>query len=789
MSIIDSSNFFTARNSRSGYDINQSLRFRGAQKLQRSVGTTGDRRNWTLSVWYKGIKGTGVFLESFSSLSNWSVVAIAPTGSLLAQNRVSGTTVGPNSANDSKYFRDPSAWYHLVVNQNGSTNDCTIYINGSSVLSVSITTNWLFNTSGQAMAVGARTINDEYFENYMAEYHFIDGQVLTPSSFGETDTITGAWIPKEYSGSYGTNGFYLKFDPSATNGIGHDHSGNGNNFTATGFSTSGTGTDVMSDTPTTNYPTLNPIYVTPPYPTQTQNATLSDGNLAMTFTGVNGGTGPTFSELPTTGKWYFEAKQTSADNTNIALGFFGRYTAGFDTGWRIVHSNGGGGFFYSFQGPNSGAEPSGTTAYSSGNVLGIEIDMDNSTLQFHVNGTYATKATGLTFAGYTPLWIDFRRQNSTGTNNSWLFNFGQRAFEYTPTSGFKALNTANLPEPTIKKGSKYFNTVLYTGNGTDNHAITGVGFQPSFTWFKTRSVIDNHVLNDEVRGANRQLFTNLTEYEFTATTLLKSFDNDGFTLGTDSGANGSGRTFVAWNWLASNTSGSSNTAGTITSTVSANATAGFSIVTYTGTGANATVGHGLGVAPKMVIVKSRDTNPSDWLVYHSAANTGNPGYMYLNLNLQNQIDSGNGVWNDTRPTSTVFSVGNYVYTNKLNDKFIAYCFSEVAGYSKFGSYTGNGNSDGPFVFTGFRPAFVMVKVADSAGEWYIEDNVRDTYNPATNALKANLADTDTNNSIYSVDYLSNGFKMRTSNTSYNWSGKKFIYMAFAELPFNYSNAR
>jgi hypothetical protein len=513
---------------------------------------------------------------------------------------------------------------------------------------------------------------------YLAEYHLHDGSALDPTDFGEYDD-NGVWRPIAYTGSYGTNGFYLKFDPSATNGIGHDHSGNGNHFTPTGFTTSGTGTDVMSDTPTTNYPTLNPIYVTPPYPTQTENATLSDGNLAMTFTGANGGTGPTFSELPTTGKWYFEAKQTSGDNTNIAIGFYGRYTASFDDAWRIVHSNGGAGFFYSFQGPNSGAEPSGTTAYSSGNVLGIEIDMDNSTLQFHVNGTYATKATGLTFAGYTPLWIDFRRQNSTGTNNSWLFNFGQRAFEYTPNSGFKALNTANLPEPDIADGSQYFNTVLYSGTGAEL-AVSGVGFQPDFTWLKRRNNSSHHHLFDAVRGVTKALASDDITVEETNAEFLKTFDADGFTLGTNGGLNASGSTNVAWNWLAGGT-GSSNTDGSITSTVSANPTAGFSIVSYTGTLTNATVGHGLGVAPSMIICKQRTGAANEWGVYHESL--GNDKFLKLNTT-DSQITAST-LWNSTSPTSTVFSLGTANIGNNSAPN-IAYCFAEVEGYSKFGSY-------------------------------------------------------------------------------------------------------
>jgi hypothetical protein len=323
----------------------------------------------------------------------------------------------------------------------------------------------------------------------------------------------------------------------------------------------------------------------------------------------------------------------------------------------------------------------------------------------------------------------------------------------------------------------YFNTVLYTGTGVTSTAITGVGFQPDWLWVKIRSGADNHVLVDAVRGSNERLFSNLTNAESGSPSTIISFDSNGFTLGTAGAVNGSGSTYVAWNWLA-NGAGVSNTSGTITSTVSANQTAGFSIVSYTGTGSAATIGHGLGAVPRMIIVKNRDQADA-WQVYH-AANTSAPETDYLVLNTTAATADNINRWNDTLPTSTLFSIGNGVEVNTNTEKYIAYCFAEVKGYSKFGSYTGNGSTDGSFIYTGFKPAFLMIKVTSTTEDWYIWDNKRGTFNPNAPILYPDLSDAE---STSNIDFLSNGFKCRTAQTLQNASGASYIYMAFAENPF------
>jgi hypothetical protein len=368
-------------------------------------------------------------------------------------------------------------------------------------------------------------------------------------------------------------------------------------------------------------------------------------------------------------------------------------------------------------------------------------------------------------------------------------NFGQRPFAYTAPSGFKALCTQNLPTPTIgattaTQAGKYFNPVLYTGTGATN-SITGVGFQPDWVWIKARSAAYSHRLADSVRGAGKELFSNESVAEATnsANGYVSSFNSDGFSLTSGVGVNGSGTTFVAWNWKA-NGAGSSNTSGSITSTASASTTSGFSVVTYTGTGANATVGHGLGVAPSFIIVKRRDDG-SSWNCYHISLGAS----QYIQIDGTAGAATNTGVWNNTAPTSTVFSIGTaFAGVNASGSTHVAYCFAEVAGYSKFGSYTGNGSADGPFVYTGFRPAFFLVKKSDSGSEsWVVVDNVRNTSNVMNNLLLPNTSGAEV--AATYIDALSNGFKCRESFSSLNASGGTYIYMAFAQNPFKYSLAR
>jgi hypothetical protein len=329
---------------------------------------------------------------------------------------------------------------------------------------------------------------------------------------------------------------------------------------------------------------------------------------------------------------------------------------------------------------------------------------------------------------------------------------------------------------TIKKSSDYFNTKLYTGNFSTN-AITGVGFAPDFVWIKERSSTSSHVLGTTVQGVNKRLQSDTTSAEGTLSNIFTSFDSDGFTNGADNGVNQNGETYASWNWKA-NGSGSSNTAGSINSTVSANTTSGFSIVKYTGNGtAGATIGHGLGTAPHCIIMKEL-SNANDWFVYHQA--TGATKRLKLNQAVTSATST---FLNNTTPTSSVYAVDGGAAGNTNSTNYIAYCFAEKQGYSKFGSYVGNGSTNGPFVYTGFKPAFVITKRIDAGGGgWGINDNKRPNYNPENLYLVANTNSAEASDGSWTMDLLSNGWKARYNNGHFNAAGGSYIYMAFAEQP-------
>jgi hypothetical protein len=636
----------------------------------------------------------------------------------------------------------------------------------------------------------------------MTEVNFIDGQALTPSSFGETNAQTGVWQPKAYTGSYGTNGFYLNFsDNSNTTAatLGKDYSGNGNNWTPNNFSVSaGAGNDSLVDVPTNwgvdtgtggevrgNYCTLNPL--------ANNGGTLANGNLDHTGT-----TAITSSTLfPSTGKWYCEFTCT-AYGGGASLGYTAvgviQSSQSINTVPNSLASVPVGLWIYrnDAQKANNGASASYGNTWTANDVIGIAVDLDAATLTFYKNGvSQGTAYTNLS-GSIAPAINDQGSYSS-----SFSFNAGQRPFAYTAPSGFKALCTQNLPTPTIgatstTQADDYFNVVLWTGTG-GGRTITGVGFQPDFVWGKGRSGSATYpnLVWDAVRGTNLNLTTNNTGAEENAVTGtgnggIGTSASDGFTIvaGTSTADNlnalSPASTYVAWAWKA-NGAGSSNTAGSITSTVSANTTSGFSIVTWTGNGSSATIGHGLGVAPSMIITKFRG-DISNWSVYHIS--TGALGR--LKLNSTDAFATNAGSWNDTAPTSTVFSKGSGENDNGITQ--VAYCFAPIAGYSRFGSYTGNGSSDGPFVYCGFRPALIIAKQSSASGEnWYIIDDQRGPYNVVDKLLNPNSSAAE---ETYSqVDFLSNGFKIRNTGSGMNANGATMIYAAFAEFPQKFSLAR
>mgnify|MGYP005992093127 CR=1 FL=1 len=334
---------------------------------------------------------------------------------------------------------------------------------------------------------------------------------------------------------------------------------------------------------------------------------------------------------------------------------------------------------------------------------------------------------------------------------------------------------------TINKSTDNFNTKLYTGNGSTN-AITGVGFAPDLVWQKRRDGVNGHVLFDNVRGATKIIQSDATSAEITSTSGNDtiSLDSDGFTVGVPSqtgGININGSTCVAWNWLA-NGAGSSNTDGSITSTVSANTTAGFSIVKYTGTGANATVGHGLSVAPKMILFKDTTNAGTNWSIYHK--DIGNDYRLTLNATSVKQGPDST-YYQNTDPSSSLIYLGSNTRANASGAVTIAYCFAEKTGYSKIGSYTGNHNADGPFIYTGFKPAFVIIKAINYASQnWGVYDNQRPGYNVNANHLYANTNGAEITSGANQIDLLSNGFKCRASNDGANRGSESYMYMAIGQ---------
>ena len=796
------------------YQISRSLRFNRADTntLTRTPATAGSRTTYSLSFWVKNPFTSGND-NPFWGQFNSNRESLAFSGYGYSHNPIVWIPFTGFEYRTTQGFRDNSAWYHVVAvgdSSNATAGDrARLYINGSRVTdfatSPTITQN---SQTGQLNTAVLHYIGQQWYGDggltglYLTEMHFIDGQALTPSSFGATSTTTGVWAPIKYTGTYGTNGFYLNFSDNSNNTaatLGKDYSGNGNNWTPNNFSvTAGSGNDSLVDTPTPygfdtgvggtvrgNYCTFNPLAAP-------VTSTVSDGNLFVSRAG-GAQSGSTLATIGvTSGKYYWEIYMNSNVGTAGGLGVgIVPFNFNYATGWvgEASTSTGywGNGAFY-------GNHTGGTTpaTYTVGDTIGIALDMDALTVSFYKNGV----ATGGTITGI---------QNNAfpaicmfdAVATSMIANFGQRPFAYTAPTGFKALCTQNLPEPAIGGSSEtlaneFFGATTYTGNSSTQSIVNSGGFQPDWVWIKGRSGAYNHQLFDAVRGVNKTIYTNLTNAEFSDTDALTAFNSNGFTLGAEAGINYSSETYVAWQWKAGNNAGVSNYEGIIPSKVSANPRSGFSIVTYTGTGSNATVGHGLGVEPSMIIVKIRNTTDG-WFVYHKEL--GNTKYLRLNTTA---AETAFNLWQSISPTSRSFRVSTDPTVNGNTNTYVAYCFAPVAGYSAFGKYTGNGSTDGTFVFTGFRPAFVMVKASfgtsAASANWLILDTSRNTYNEANNKVAPNLNEVENGSSIgtsadNNYDLLSNGFKARTTNGSSNESGTTFIYMAFAENPFKYSLAR
>ena len=925
-SIGSPSPFFLA--GKKAYEVERSLRFNSGDSadLQRTPSSAGNRKVWTWSSWIKRSSLSSDYRQIFRAGA--TMVRFKNDHTLMFER--SGGSVSTASV-----FRDVSAWYHIVfaldTTQSTESNRIKLWVNNiQQTLSGTFpaqNTDYDINNNVNHF-IGQNTGNGEFFDGYMAEINFIDGQAYDPSYFGETDAITGQWNPKKYIGSYGTNGFYLNFsDNSGTTAttLGKDSSGNGNNFTPNNFSVSaGVGNDSVTDTPTNNFATLNGLNFSGNSP--------SNGNLQSGTAGTSGWrhTYATFA-MPSSGKWYWEVTRQggSIDGSNgFCCGLADSVQVELT---RDINSNANSLYLRQNQKRyNAGAITDSIFGASSvGSVIQFAFDADTGSMWSGINNTWtgANPSTGSSASwtsipsGMVPL------VGSYGSNNYSTINFGQQGFTYTPPTGFQALNSANLPDPTIKLPNKHFDTVLYTGDGNATGSQTNVlEFQPDWLWSKPRNASYVHLLYDSVRGAGNSKSLNLaggytgtgaegSAADNTTYGFLNSFDASGFSYTKGSATttyfNQSSINYVVWNWNAGNTDvktytvkvvsdsgnkyrfddfgtsavtldlaeggtytfdqsdssmsshpmqlsttangthgggsaystgvtyqldgstvtasafisgfssassrkliitvaasaptlyyycyyhsgmggaintnstlGSSNFDGTIQTTVKANTTAGFSIVLWTGNGSSgATIGHGLGVTPNFAFAKSR-TSVTNWATVDFDLQTGGQ------LNTSQVFSNGNyNAYYAAQPSSTVLTLGSNGATNGNTNNYVAYVFSEVAGYSKFGKYTGNGSTDGTFVFTGFRPALIILKRTNSVASWVIHDDKRAGYNGDNDYLHPDLLQAESDGSTGTLDILSNGFKLKMTAGTHNGSGDTYIYLAFAQSPFKNARAR
>ena len=823
----------------------QSLRFDGGAKLTRTPSSSGNQKKWTSSFWVKRSKlGTTQYIWSGGSYSGNDGIAAIYFGSddkITTYFDTSGSN--PYGAVNGRLYRDTSAWYHIVWAVDAENTVQKIWVNGvEESLSSSLNPpnyDYGMNRSGTTQAFGiAAWGGSPNLDGYLAEITHLDGQYLDETYFGEFKN--GVWIAKDTSDlTFGTNGFILKLDQTGTgtgasDTVGADTSGNTNHFTSSGIVASDC---AMPDSPENNFCTLNSIgrrYG------QSYVGTFTEGNLKVASGGnaTNVFGTMAINQIASQGGVYFEVRMDSIDTARTYFGVVG------DNGANNKNAAANaGGYTFPIKGMVS-REPrghfgtntdgsstdlrTGNTAFSDGEVIGIAILSDGKFFA-HREGTYLKDASGNVgnpSTGANPLatidltlgdWVPY-----LGYASSYSVNFGQDgSFQGNETSGGNqdgngigdfmfavptnclAICSSNMAEPTIGPNSTtqaddYFNTVLYTGNGSA--ATHTVGFRPNLVWGKKRNAAQNHWLINDVGDVGKWLSSDGTGSEGSEASGTTFNANGSFTTASNDLFYNNGGNYVVWAWKGNGTGTAvSNSDGSITSTVSANTTSGYSIVTYTGNGTNSsdiTIGHSLGVTPRMVIVKNR-TDATRWQVYHEDL-SADGSYTKKNIVL-NSTGAESGMSSQIKAvSSTTFTVrdsdanGN-ANVNKNNSNYVAYCFADVEGYSKFGSYTGNGSTDGAFVFTGFRPAFIMSKKSSGTGNWEMFDTTRDPINYSGKYILANSRDGEgdagTNTAGHIFDILSNGFKLRNTNSDRNSSGGTYIYMAFAEATFKYANAR
>ena len=789
-----------------GIDIPRSLRFNtnngGNQYLIKSSGGGNDKK-WTYSLWSKNCKvGNGLFMGyNGNNSSSRETLSMGGSGNISWQLRYGGSQHAyrrSTYATESNHM-DNGGWFHFVCqwdSNNSTTADrFIIWING--VRQDLIEYNSTQSGSQSGFMTGQNYIGKAHdtsgynAEFYLAELHAVNDAVLAPTHFGFTDPITGVWRPKRSSDivaatTYGTGGWYLDFsDPS---NLGADRSGNGNNWTPNNFSTS----DCVLDSPTNNFCILDNNDFGG---NKATNGNLQSGTAGTGAWRLQRGT---FILEKGSGRWYWEVQQKgSIDGSN---------------GWwaGLVHQN----YVSRTPNPNSNSgymygRQSDTRYWNGGNAAGhfpstanndiiqFAFDADTGKMWSGKNGTWtgANPGTGashsfeVNYGGgdggdLVPAVIMY------GSNNYAICNFGQQPFAYTPPTGFRSICSKNvaIQGPTVSSPKSHFNVVTYVGNNGTN-VVTGLEFKPDLVWIKNRSTTSDHLLTDSVRGLFNIRSNTEDGDQANGSIHLQSFNSNGFTVaGTGSNSNSNGHNFVAWCWKAGGAA-VSNSDGTITSQVSANQEAGFSIVTFTGTGSAGTVGHGLGKAPAVVITKRRNANQA-WFVHHKNISNGH----YLRLNANNGQGGDTNVYPNNMSTTNTFAIGGDDGVNGNGSTYVSYCWAEIPGYSKFGFFTGNGNGNtqpsGKVVRLGFKPALVILKSTGSfsGSNWGIFDFKRLGYNRKVYDLRSNANNSEgSDNTIISLD--AEGFRITTTSSGFGGSSSyNYIYMAWAEnpgrLPFN-----
>lgn len=670
----------------------------------------------------------------------------------------------------SAVYRDPGSHMHvhMIVDttQSNAEDRFQLWVNGVRVTYWNTNTNGStqnqtlnFNQSGGNNYIGG--YSGAYADFYLSEVYFLDGQVNQPSSFGQFSAQNpNVWVPKTPTGlTYGTNGFHLAFGNASA--LGTDTSGQGNNYTSSGL----TSADQMKDTPTNNFCTMNPIggSTSNNYPLSAYGySTFANGNLKV---GQTQGSSPWIyleASMGIVSKTYFEVTFNTLGAVNAVgpkLGVVYDETC-IQTQLNYLTSK-----FWGLH-PASGnkytdaASTAYGSAFSNGQVVGVAVDPIAGKIWFRNSSGWFSSGDPSTGANPAFSGMDFGKCIPVvefGAYCEWLFNFGATAFAYTPPTGFEALCSANLPDPAIIDSTRGFDAKLYTGTGAAQN-ITSFNFQPDLVWLKSRGVARNHKIFDSVRGANKSIISNTTDAEGTETDALNSFLSNGFSLGTYGVVNTNAEPFIAWCWQKS-------------------VAAGFDIVRIASLAHSSSYSHSLGAAIDFALIKNLTTTGYAWYVHHKDL-----GAYYLSLNTTGAKAAIDCL--DVN-TSTQFSFPSGFMPE--GDPVIAYLFRSIPGFSMFGSYTGNGNADGPFVYCGFRPRFIMVKRTDTTGDWCSLDAARDTYNGVQKFLYP--SGTYAEQTSVQYDFLSNGFKLRGTATNTNTSGATYIFVAFAEAPFKYSNAR